>query len=84
MTMCQSFHRVDEDPHAYAGDPRYVEPYQIDLMRLQFHANRAKWFASGKLAEDRAQAAREMYEVADWAFDLAEQFEQDVREATDG
>jgi len=44
--MCQSFHRLDMDPHAYAGEPRRVEPYLIDLMRLQFHANRAKQFAA--------------------------------------
>jgi hypothetical protein len=81
MTMCQSFHRVDEDSHAYAGEPRRIEPYLIDLMRLQFHANRAKHFAAGRLAEDREQAAREMYEIADWARDLAEQFEEDVKEA---
>jgi len=81
MTMCQSFHNADMDPHAYGGEPRRVEPYLIDLMRLQFHANRAKQFAASPLAEDRAQAAREMYEVADWARDLAEQFEDDAKEA---
>jgi hypothetical protein len=79
--MCQSFHRTDMDPHAYGGEPRRVEPYLIDLVRLQTHANRAKHFAAGRMAEDREQAAREMYKVADWARDLAEQFEQDVREA---
>jgi len=81
MTMCPSFHRVDMDPHAYAGEPPTMTAIRLDVSEAQAYLARAVDYADSHCIEDHAAAAESLRDLATWANEVAQSIEDSVKEA---